>query len=210
MSSLFKSKRRGPSHEEIGAAATPWGLMGPLGGVSFDPESKMGTATISPEIQESIVDRLLGRAGTQAEAITTYDPATAAQEYYQQYVAPDLLEAQERERLGAESRLLSQGMLGASGGAERMRGILESQAVGRRGARAEAFQQSQQLLDAMRQREMADIAQAGTLLEAPTGLFGTGATIGQGIGGVMAGYRPTYEDPWFVKAGQVASGFKKW
>jgi len=192
MGSLFKPKQVGPTQADVTAAATPWGLTGPAGGVTFDPETKLGTATLSPEMQ-ALADRLLGRAETQAEAISAFDPQTQAQQYYQQYVAPDLMEAQQQERLGAESRLLSQGRLGTSGGAGQFGDLLRAQAASRRGARGEAFQQSQQLMDAMRQREMADIAQAGTLYQSPTGLFGTGANIGQGIGGILGQYRPQYQ-----------------
>ena len=34
--------------------ATPWGLMGPMGGVTFDPETKLGTATLSSQAQEVV------------------------------------------------------------------------------------------------------------------------------------------------------------
>lgn len=192
MGSLFKPKQVGPTQSDVMAAATPWGLTGPAGGVTFDKETRLGTATLSPEMQ-ALADRLLGRAETQAEALTAFDPVTQAREYYQQFVAPDLLEAQEQERLRAESRLLSQGRLGTTGGIGQFGELLESQAASRRGARGAAFQQAQQLQDAMRQREMADIAQAGTLLQSPTGLFGTGAGIGQGIGGILGAYRPQYQ-----------------
>lgn len=205
MGSLFKPKQVGPTQEDVMAASIPWGLTGPAGGVTFDKETRLGTATLSPEMQ-ALADRLLSRAETQAEVLGAFDPQTQAQQYYQQYVAPDLLEAQEQERLGAESRLLSQGMLGATGGRQRMRGLLEAQGASRRQARGEAFQQAQQYQDLMRQREMADIAQAGTLLQSPTGLFGTGATIGQGIGNILGAYRPQYQDTPFMNFAKLAAG----
>jgi hypothetical protein len=152
----------------------------------------MGTAALSPEMA-ALADRLFGRAETQAAALGAYDPQAAAQEYYQQYVAPDLMRGQEEQRLALENRLLSQGMLGSTGGMLLSRGLLEAQEASRRQARGEAFSQSQAMLDAMRQREMADIAQAAAIYEAPATLFQTGAGVGQGIGGIMASYKPSYQ-----------------
>jgi hypothetical protein len=193
MGSLFGSKPQqvGPTQAEIEAASRPYGLMGPTGGITWDYENKMGTATLSPEMA-ALASRLMGRATTQAGATTAYDPTQAAQQYYQQYVEPDLLQQQQRERLSLESRLLGQGMLGATGGALQLGDLFRAQSAEQRAARGESFTQSQAMLDSMRQRELADIAAAASIYESPATLFQTGAGVGQGIGGIMASYRPTY------------------
>ena len=182
----------GPSVSDIEAASQPYGITTPTGSVAWDYDAKTGTASLTPEM-EAIASRLLGRAGTQAEAIGAYDPYGASQQFYKQYVAPDLLQEQEQERLSFENRLLAQGMLDATGGATRMGEMLKAQAASRRGARAESYSQAQQWLDAMRQREIQDIATAGTLYEAPVSLAAIGAGVGQGLGGILASYRPSYE-----------------
>jgi hypothetical protein len=193
MGSLFGSKPKqvGPTQADIERASQPYGLMGPTGGITWDYDAKMGTATLSPEMA-ALADRLFGRATTQAGAITAYDPTEAARQYYEQYVAPDLMQSQEQERLSLENRLLAQGMLGSTGGALRSQALGEAQMASQRAARGEAFSQSQAMLDAMRQRELADIASAASIYESPTTLFQTGAGIGQGLGSVMASYQPTY------------------
>lgn len=193
MGSLFGSKPKqvGPTQADIEAASRPYGLMTPTGGITWDYDAKTGEAYISPEMQ-AFADRLMGRATTQAGAITAYDPTQAAQQYYQQYVEPDLLQQQERERLSLESRLLGQGMLGATGGALQLGDLFRAQSAEQRAARGESFTQSQAMLDSMRQRELADIAAAASIYESPATLFQTGAGVGQGLGQIMAGYKPTY------------------
>jgi hypothetical protein len=205
MSSLFKPKQVGPSQGDIAEASKPYGLTGPTGGITWDYDAKMGTAALSPEMA-ALADRLFGRAETQAASLNAYDPQTAAQDYYQQYVAPDLMREQEQQRLAMENRLLSQGMLGSTGGMLQSRGLLEAQEASRRQARGEAFSQSQAMIDAMRQREMADIAQAASIYEAPVSLFQTGAGVGSNIGGIMASYKPQYQQSTGMGLLQMGTG----
>jgi len=188
MGSLFGSKPKqvGPTQAEIEAASRPYGLMGPTGGITWDYENKMGTATLSPEMM-ALADRLFGRAEETA-GMTGITP----EDYYRQFVEQDLLEQQERERLATESRLLGQGILGATTGANIMEGLFRAQSAEQRAGRADAFTQSQAYADALRQREMADIAAAASIYESPATLFQTGAGVGQGLGNIMASYRPTY------------------
>lgn len=176
----------GPTQADIEAASRPYGLMGPTGGITWDYENKMGTATLSPEMM-ALADRLLGRAEETA-GMTGITP----EDYYSQFVEQDLLEQQEKERLATEARLLNQGILGATTGANIMQGLFRAQSAEQRAGRADAFTQSQAYADALRQREMADIAAAASIYESPTTLFQTGAGVGQGIGGIMASYQPTY------------------
>lgn len=182
----------GPTQADVTAAGQPYGLTTPVGSVSWDQAAKTGRAEMSPGMA-ALADRLMARSEAQAEAISGFDPATQAQEYYQQYIAPDLLRSQERARLASENRLRAQGMLGSTGGAAHMRGLGESQAAARRAGQAQAFQQSQTLLDQMRQRELADVAQSIALMEAPAALFGPGSSVGGNLGQIMAQYRPQYQ-----------------
>ena len=193
MGSLFGSKPKqvGPTQADIEKASQPYGLTTPMGGVSWDYDAKTGEAYITPEMQ-AIADRLLSRSEQYSGAISGYDPYTAAQQYYEEFVAPDLMKGQEQQRLALENRLLSQGMLGSTGGALRAEALGQAQEASLRAARGEAFQQSQSYLDAMRQRELADIAAAAGIYESPATLLGTGAGIGTNLGGIMASYKPTY------------------
>jgi len=179
-------KQVGPTQGDIEKAAQPYGLMGPTGGITWDYDAKMGTATLSPEMM-ALADRLFGRAEETAGMA-----GVTPEDYYSQFVEPDLLAQQERERLAMENRLLSQGIYTSTGGSMLMGDLLRAQSAEQRAGRADAFTQSQAYADALRQREMADIAAAASIYESPTTLFQTGAGVGQGIGGIMASYRPTY------------------
>jgi hypothetical protein len=192
--SLFGSKPQqvGPSMEEVMAQAVPWGVSAAgIGGTTVDKEGRVISTTIDPQMQ-ALADMFRERMGMQTAAISGYDPAQAAQDYYQQYVAPDLLRSQEQERLALENRLLGQGMLGSTGGALRSEALLQAQEASKRQARGEAFSQSQNLLDAMRKREAADLAAMAGIYEAPVGLMTTGTGIGQAMGQIAGSYTPTY------------------
>lgn len=200
-----KSKQVGPTQGDIEKAVQPYGLMGPTGGITWDYDAKMGTATLSPEMA-ALAARLMGRAEETA-GMTGITP----EDYYRQFVEQDLLEQQERERLATESRLLGQGILGATTGANIMEGLFRAQSAEQRAGRADAFTQSQAYADALRQREMADIAAAASIYESPATLFQTGAGIGQGIGGVLAAYQPSFTKAqpglFQTMAGSFAQGY---
>ena len=168
-------------------------------------EAMGATAGYTP-MQAGIAADLLGRAGTQAQAITAYDPATAASQYYQQYVEPDLLRQQQREQLGLESRLLSQGMLGSTGGALRQEALATAQSAEQRAARGAALTQAQANLDLMRQRQMADI-QAGAGLMTDIYGRGTGAlAAGTGLGTTILGQTGTQLAAGRGLYGDISSG----
>lgn len=108
--------------------------------------------------QAGLGQTYLQRAAQQRGALAGYDPASQAASFYEQYVQPGIAKEQEREALKLENRLLAQGMLGSTGGALRSEALAAAQGDVRRRAQAEAFGQSQQFVDTMRQREMGDIA----------------------------------------------------
>jgi len=208
LSSIFGSspKQVGPSMEEVMAQAVPWGVSAAgIGGTTVDKEGRVISTTIDPQMQ-ALADMFRQRMGMQTAAISGYDPTQAAQEYYQQYVAPDLMQQQEQERLALENRLLSQGMLGATGGALRMGELARAQSAEQRAGRAGAFTQAQDLLTQMRQREAADLAAMAGIYEAPIGLMSTGAGIGQSMGQIAGAYQPTYTKGSSGLLGGLASG----
>ena len=206
--SIFGSspKQVGPSMEEVMAQAVPWGVSAAgIGGTTVDKEGRVISTSIDPQMQ-ALADMFRQRMGMQTAAISGYDPTQAAQEYYQQYVEPDLMQQQEQERLALENRLLSQGMLGATGGALRMGELARAQSAEQRAGRAGAFTQAQDLLTQMRQREAADLAAMAGIYEAPVGLMATGTGIGQAMGQIAGTYQPTYTQGSSGLFGGLASG----
>jgi hypothetical protein len=183
----------GPTLEETMAMAAPWGVSAPgIGSTTVDMDNRLISTTVDPKMQE-LANMFLERMGKQTAAISGYDPAQAARDYYQQYVAPDLMQQQEQERLALENRLLGQGMLGSTGGALRMGELARAQSSEQRAGRAGAFTQAQDLLNQMRQREAADLAAMAGIYEGPVSLMKTGAGIGGTMGQIAAGYTPTYQ-----------------
>ena len=191
--------------EQIEQVSQPFGLTAPTGGITWDYPNKMGYADIS-QMYRDIADPLFQRAKATQQALGAYDPAAAAQQYYQQFVQPDLKTSQEQDYLALENRLLSQGMLGSTGGALQMGELAKAHQASQRAAQAEAFQQSQAYYDTMRQQQLQDIAAAASIYESPQTLFQTGAGIGANIGGVMASYKPVYASMYQQSGGQSAFG----
>lgn len=177
--------------EQIEKISQPYGLMAPTGGITWDYARKQGTADIS-QMYRDIADPLFQRAIATGQVAAAFDPMYAAQEYYQTYVAPDLLDAQEKQRLALENRLLAQGMLGSTGGAQTFGELIKAQEASQRQARAEAIGQSQSYYDTLRQQQLQDIAAASAIYESPQTLFATGAGVGANIGGILSSYRPVY------------------
>ena len=79
------------------------------------------------------------------------DPIAAGKKFYDMQKAVYAPE-QERQRLSLESRLLSQGMLGSSGGKARQQALLGAQGQQDLQAQAAATQQAQQMIDKYRGR----------------------------------------------------------
>jgi len=194
---LFGSSQKqtqvGPTLEETMAMAAPWGVTAPgIGSTTVDQEGRTISTTIDPQMK-ALADMFRQRMGQQTAAIAGYDPTQAAREYYSQYIEPDLSYQQEQARLGLENRLLSQGMLGSTGGAMQMGELARAQSAEQRAGRAGAFTQAQDLLNQMRQREAADLAAMAGIYEGPVSLMKTGAGIGGTMGQIAAGYTPTYQ-----------------
>lgn len=160
----------------------PWDVKGMFGSVTFDEEGRAADMQLDSEMQK-LYDRLYGRAGGYADQIAVMgtDPLAMEKKFYEdQKAISDPGEARDRRSL--ESRLLSQGMLGSTGGAGRMQTLLEAQGMKDLARRSQATAQSQQLLDLYRARETDDIAQSLKIGNLPYDY----ATLGRGIGSGMS------------------------
>jgi len=145
----------------------PFSIMAPGGTVAYNPQTRLATLGLSPDMQQAYTN-YLQRAGETGAQISVTDPFGLGSQYYQQYVEPDLLKGQERERLALENRLLSQGMLGSTGGALRQEALGTAQATAQQQARAEAIGQGMSWMDTLRAQEAADMASAQNILNIPT------------------------------------------
>jgi len=159
----------------------PWSTTGLFGGATFDEDDRTAQLTLSPELQAEY-ERLYGRAGATAEEVAALagDPFTAQKKLYEQQkslFAPQ----QEKERLAMESRLLSQGRLGTTGGAGQFGEVIERQQMQDLARQVQSMDQAQGLIDTLRAREAGDISQALTLGELPLAYANLGRGIGTGM-----------------------------
>tara|TARA_R100000084_G_scaffold100468_2_gene55147 strand:+ start:988 stop:1812 length:825 start_codon:yes stop_codon:yes gene_type:complete len=168
------------------AGGNPYSV-GSLGGTAeFDPETKSALLNLSPELS-NIYSGLLSRSGmfgSQAGLYSSLDPFAAGDLFYQQQqalVAPE----EERMRTDLETRLLSQGRLGTTGGGRNIEDLERGLATARDARRVASFNQAQNLIDALLGRESADIEAATSLLDVPLQQgklgMGIGGTVGAGV-----------------------------
>jgi hypothetical protein len=168
------------------AGGNPYSV-GSLGGTAeFDPETKSALLNLSPELSD-IYSGLLSRSGmfgSQAGLYSSLDPFAAGDLFYQQQqalVAPE----EERMRTDLETRLLSQGRLGTTGGGRNIEDLERGLATARDARRVASFNQAQTLIDALLGRESADIEAATSLLDVPLQQgklgMGIGGTVGAGV-----------------------------
>lgn len=162
--------------EKAWSRSLPWDVAGSFGTASFtyeeDPETgHMVKRDISLDLSEELqkeYDYKVGGPERQRAFIEQYqtDPDTAAQAYYDRYkqiVAPE----QQQQRLGLESRLLGQGMLGSTGGAGQMQSLTQAQLMRDYQARTQADAQVQGMIDTYRTRGAQDLAGAVSLGDLP-------------------------------------------
>jgi hypothetical protein len=177
--------------EQIEQVSQPFGLQAPTGGITWDYPGKTGYADIS-QMYRDIADPLFQRAKAEQAKLGAFSPEEAATKFYQSYYEPELQRQQAQDYLALENRLLSQGMLGSTGGAMQVGELARAQESARRQAMGSAYQEAQGYLDAARQRQLQDIAAAAAIYESPQTLFQTGAGVGAGIGSILGAYRPAY------------------
>lgn len=159
----------------------PWNLTAAGANISVDEDGKTMTTELSPELQ-SIYEGMFSRAGQWTPMVEDLmaDPFTAQQRLYEQQrqlFAPQ----QEQERLALENRLLSQGMLGSTGGALRTQALREAQGTQDLQRQIAAMTQAQGLLDTYLGRQQSDIGTATALLDIPLQYGG----LSRGIGGTL-------------------------
>jgi hypothetical protein len=129
----------------------PQQYTGMFGG--YDPE----TGEFLNQDMQNLMQQYMDRRGQTAAQIQNLDPMELQQQLYNQQLGL-LQPEQERQALTQESRLLQQGRLGSTGGAGQMQALEEAQGQQRLGLLSNSYQQAQQTQDAMRQREMQDLA----------------------------------------------------
>lgn len=129
----------------------PQQYTGMFGG--YDPDS----GEFLNQDMQNLMQQYMDRRGQTAAQIQDLDPMELQQQLYNQQLGL-LQPEQERQSLAQESRLLQQGRLGSTGGAGQMQALQEAQGQQRLGLLSNSYQQAQQTQDAMRQREMQDLA----------------------------------------------------
>ena len=129
----------------------PQQYTGMFGG--YDPE----TGEFLNQDMQNLMQQYMDRRGQTAAQIQDLDPMELQQQLYNQQLGL-LQPEQERQALAQESRLLQQGRLGSTGGAGQMQALQEAQGQQRLGLLSNSYQQAQATQDAMRQREMQDLA----------------------------------------------------
>jgi hypothetical protein len=129
----------------------PQQYTGMFGG--YDPE----TGEFLNQDMQNLMQQYMDRRGQTAAQIQDLDPMELQQQLYNQQLGL-LQPEQERQSLAQESRLLQQGRLGSTGGAGQMQALQEAQGQQRLGLLSNSYQQAQATQDAMRQREMQDLA----------------------------------------------------
>lgn len=163
-------------------AATPY-TVASLGGIAeFDPDKQAALLTLSPELGDIYQGGLArsGMFGTQAADYAFMDPFEAGEQFYQQ-MQPFFQEEEDKARTDLETRLLAQGRLGSTGGAEQQRALEEAIQKSRAQRRTTGFTQAQSLIDTLLGRERGDIAQSVGLLDVPI----QQANVGRGVGGTV-------------------------
>jgi hypothetical protein len=162
------------------SAATPY-TVASLGGIAeFDPAKQAALLTLSPELSDIYQGGISrsGLFGTQAAEYAFMDPFAAGEQFYQQ-MQPFFQEEEDKARTDLETRLLAQGRLGGTGGAEEQRAFEEAIQKSRAQRRTTGFTQAQALIDTLLGRERGDISQSVSLLDIPL----QQANVGRGIGG---------------------------
>ena len=141
----------------------PVSVKGMFGDVSFDKEGRLLNIQADPRLQAEADIALQDPARQRAfRQEIEADPFAAGQRFYEMQKAIYAPE-QERQRLDLEERLLAQGMLGSTGGAERQRALLEAQQMKDLQAQYGGLEQAQSLIDLYRGRELEGIGTFETI-----------------------------------------------
>jgi len=162
--------------------AQPYGVGGLGGTAQFDADSRTALMNLSPELANIYSGALTrsGLFGQQAGQYAGMDPFAAGELFYQQQ-QPYFQEEEDRQRTNLETRLLAQGRLGGTGGAQEQRALEEAIGASQAQRRTAGFNRAQALIDTLLGRESGDLARATGLLDIPLQY----ANVGRGIGGTL-------------------------
>jgi len=162
--------------------AQPYGVGGLGGTAQFDADSRTALLNLSPELANIYGGALTrsGLFGGQAGQYAGMDPFAAGELFYQQQ-QPYFQEEEDRQRTNLETRLLAQGRLGGTGGAQEQRALEESIGASQAQRRTAGFNRAQALINTLLGRERGDLATATGLLDIPLQY----ANVGSGIGGTL-------------------------
>ena len=162
--------------------AQPYGVGGLGGTAQFDADSRTALMNLSPELANIYSGALTrsGLFGGQAGQYAGMDPFAAGELFYQQQ-QPYFQEEEDRQRTNLETRLLAQGRLGGTGGAQEQRALEEAIGASQAQRRTAGFNRAQALIDTLLGRERGDLATATGLLDIPLQY----ANVGRGIGGTL-------------------------
>jgi len=166
--------------QDVIAAGAPFGVGGFGGTADFDMDTRTALLNLSPQladIYQGALDRS-GLFGGQAMQYAQMDPFEAADLFYQQE-QPLVDKDRDLRRTDLETRLLAQGRLGGTGGAQEREALETAFEVADMGRRNEAFSRAQNLVGTLLSRETGDIGTATGLLNIPIQM----ANLGRGIGG---------------------------
>ena len=164
------------------AESQPWDVTGALGGAQFDSEGKIVGLGLSEDLQGQFDDYIASAIANRGylEGIEG-SPEESAQRFYEQEMAlvkPE--QAVAREQLDAQ--LLSQGMLGGSGGHGRAAALAQAQGNVRLTSRQSASDRVQAMIDNYRARITGDVGAAVDLGQQPLAY----ADLGVDIGGMLS------------------------
>jgi len=164
------------------AESQPWDVTGTLGGVQFNRDGKMVGLGLSDELQAQY-DAYLASADANRGYLSGLEgsPQDAAQRFYEQEMALVKPE-QEVAREQLDAQLLSQGMLGGSGGAARAAALAQAQGNVRLQSRQSASDRVQDMIDRYRGRITGDVEGAVGLGQQPLAY----AELGVDIGGMLS------------------------
>ena len=156
----------------------PWDVSGSLGSATFDSAGK-ATLALSPELraqQEAFLSSATANRGYLAGLEGS--PQDAAQRFYEQEMALVKPE-QEVAREQLDAQLLSQGMLGGTGGAARAAALAQAQGNVRLQSRQSASDRVQTMIDQYRARITGDVGASVELGQQPLAYGELGLGIGE-------------------------------
>lgn len=158
-----------------GGKFTPYSINSGMGRSYVDPATGEMVSELAPEWQGAQDTLLNSFEGNMQYA--SMDPMEASQYAYN--MGSNLNAYQdEQNRLGLENRLLSQGMLGSTGGANQMRSLYDSMNQRDLGREAQSLQLGQGMLDSYQRRGLAAYQPAWNTQQQFASQIGQSGTLG--------------------------------